>query len=157
MKKYKIAFIAIVALILLFVKNRKNKQTATSWQWPVPFLAITSDFGNRTHPITGKLTFHNGVDLKAAIGTPIFAPADGVVTGRNYHTAGGNQLVIQHDSYLTGYAHLSKYNVVLGQKIAAGQLIGYTGDTGQVTGPHLHLTVTDRLTNIKIDPKKIFA
>lgn len=103
--------------------------------------AITSPFGLRKHPVTGLYKLHNGVDFGVPEGTPIIAPADGKVEVVNNSTTGGKQIVIRHNWFYTGYAHLSQQLVSVGQQVKQGDIIGYTGSTGQVTGPHLHFTV----------------
>ncbi len=92
--------------------------------------------------------WHNGLDLAASIGTPILAAADGIVDASGnedlycYHAAYGKFITINHDNGLTTlYGHLSRILVVKGQKVTRGELIGYSGNTGDVTGPHLHFTV----------------
>jgi murein DD-endopeptidase MepM/ murein hydrolase activator NlpD len=144
----------LVLLIYLLMRPKNSKKMP----WPLKNIIITSPFGYRTHPVTGeKRSFHNGVDLKAALNTGIYAPFDGVVKNIYINFAGGLQLIIEHtNGYTTGYAHLnSTNNLIIGSQVKKGQLIGYTGSSGQVTGPHLHYTITDTLTNIKLDPQQI--
>lgn len=106
---------------------------------PVPG-PITSNYGNRYH--NGAMQFHNGIDIGVPVGTPIVSPLNGEVTSIYHNPKGGNQLIITHDNgYQTGYAHLSSYNVYVGQKVTRGQKIAYSGNTGNSTGPHLHFTV----------------
>ena len=112
--------------------------------YPLAVNVITSPFGNRKHPITGLMTFHNGIDLAAKIGTVVACPADGIVTAVTYNSTGGNQLSIKHDNgFTTGYLHLSRYAVKLNDRVKQSQIIAYTGATGNVTGPHLHLILKD--------------
>ncbi|MGN1393095.1 MAG: peptidoglycan DD-metalloendopeptidase family protein [Succinivibrionaceae bacterium] len=101
---------------------------------------ITSNFNPyRKHPITHKVRPHNGTDFGVKIGTPIYAPASGVVTKATYQKAAGYYIVIQHKgAYSTVYMHLSKILVKPGAKIKAGQMIAKSGNTGASTGPHLH-------------------
>lgn len=116
-----------------------------------PFI-ITSNYGWRIHPITKERKFHNGIDLKGYTGQPIFNISPGVVLSSYYNTAGGNQIIIQHDNgYISGYAHLSKKFVNPGQRLTRGELIGNVGGTGQVTAPHLHFTLKDQDGN-RINP-----
>jgi murein DD-endopeptidase len=118
---------------------------------------VMSKFGQRTHPITGVISMHNGTDISAPIGTAVISPADGTVTTVNFHATGGKQVVVTHtNGYRTGYAHLSEQLVTAGQKVTKGQAIAKTGNTGASTGPHLHFTVTNPL-GIKIDPQTIFT
>lgn len=119
---------------------------------------ITSPFGYRTHPVTGIKKLHNGVDFSAPVGTQIYSPEKGVVKGKNFNSAGGNQLFIDHveKGLVSGYAHLTKTFVDVGQNVERGQLIALSGNTGQTTGPHLHFTLTNSI-GIKVDPEKYFA
>lgn len=125
-----------------------------AWMRPVSG-AVTSKFGPRVHPVTGEVgKMHNGVDLSAPLNTPIYAPADGIVSGRNYNNVGGNQLMIVHTNGMqSGYSHLSKYNVNIGDKVKKGDVIAYSGNTGRSTGPHLHFSVKDKNKNF-VDPLK---
>lgn len=85
---------------------------------------------------------HKGTDFRASVGTPIYAPADGIVESVFKNDRGGNQLVLKHESgYTTGYAHLHEYDVKKGDRVKSGDIIAYTGNTGTSTGPHLHFTV----------------
>lgn len=104
---------------------------------------ITSPFGNRTHPITGQQqSFHKGVDIAPAAGTPIVASKAGTVTTASYLSGYGNTVIIDHgDGTSTLYAHASSFAVSNGQKVSQGQTIAYVGSTGNSTGPHLHFEV----------------
>jgi murein DD-endopeptidase MepM/ murein hydrolase activator NlpD len=116
---------------------------------------VSSKFGWRTHPVLKKREFHHGIDLRADIGTPIYAPADGVVEFAGFHKSSGfGYLVILNHNYgfKTNYAHLDKKMVVkLGEFVQKGQLIGYTGNSGLSTGPHLHYEV--RFITRPLDPQ----
>lgn len=115
-----------------------NKKVAMFIQ-PISYNKISSPFGLRTHPITGRTKFHTGADLKANIGTPVKASAGGVVTKASYCSGYGNYISINHAGGLkTSYAHLSKILVRPGQHVTQGQLIAYSGNSGNSTGPHLH-------------------
>lgn len=117
---------------------------------------ITSKFGARPHPVTKEPDFHNGIDIAVSLNTQVIAPANGKVVNIYENAQGGKQLILEHsDGIRTGYAHLSSYNVVRGQNIKAGQIVALTGNTGQSTGPHLHLTVT--VKGKKVDPEKYFS
>ncbi|MCR4737781.1 MAG: M23 family metallopeptidase [Bacteroidales bacterium] len=103
---------------------------------------ITSGFGRRYHPILKTLRAHTGVDITAPKGTPVYATADGTVSGENPGSGYGIAVLINHGySYQTLYAHLSKKAVKPGQKVKRGQLIGYVGSTGMSSGSHLHYEV----------------
>ena len=116
-------------------------------QWPLPVAGtITSQFGHRVDPITGEVSSHTGTDIACAEGTPILAGADGTVTVANgldsWGGSYGYYIQIDHGSGLqTLYAHCSSICVTTGQQVQAGEVIGYVGHTGRVTGSHLHLEV----------------
>jgi murein DD-endopeptidase MepM/ murein hydrolase activator NlpD len=113
---------------------------------------ITSPFGMRIHPILKVPMKHNGIDFNSKTGTEIFAAADGKVLFRKTNVTSGNYLVIEHaNSQSTAYLHLSQFAVSAGDHVTKGQLIGYVGNTGRSTGPHLHYEV--RTKGIPVDPK----
>jgi len=107
---------------------------------------LSSNFNpTRKHPVTGRVSPHNGTDWATPTGTPIVSTGDGVVIMTRKHPYAGNYVVIQHGSrYKTRYLHLSKILVRKGQKISRGQRIGLSGATGRVTGPHIHYELIDR-------------
>ena len=103
---------------------------------------FTSSFGFRRDPKTGGRRMHNGVDFAASLGTPLYATADGVVTHSGWLSGYGRLVKIQHDFGIeTRYAHLSRLNVKVGQRVSRGQRIGDMGASGRVTGVHLHYEV----------------
>lgn len=104
---------------------------------PVPG-PVTSPFGMRVHPVTGVYKLHDGVDLGAACGTPIRLPWPGRVVSARYDGGYGNRVIVEHGSLRTGYAHLPRIDVEVGQELAAGALVGVVGNTGYSTGCHLH-------------------
>ncbi len=109
---------------------------------PVPYQGITSDFGSRNHPVLGRSIFHEGIDLKAAIGTKVYSAADGIVETTKYNGGYGNMLTIQHAyGFKSVYGHLSRFAVQPGQFVRKGQLIAFSGNTGLTAGPHLHYEV----------------
>jgi len=109
---------------------------------PITYRSISSKFGYRKHPITRKRSFHAGLDLSAKIGTPIYTTADGVVEYAKTKGGYGKYILINHPlGFKTAYAHLSKYNVKPGQYVEKNDLIGYVGNTGKSTGPHLHYEI----------------
>ncbi len=105
---------------------------------------ITSSFGMRFHPILGYSRMHAGVDIGAGWGTPIRASASGVVSFAGRHGGHGNYVRLEHGMGLgTGYGHMSSIAVYNGERVNAGQVIGYVGSTGLSTGPHLHYEMYD--------------
>lgn len=106
------------------------------------FGRLSSGYGYRRHPISGKRDFHQGIDISNRSGTPIYATADGEViyVGRKYKM--GKYIKIRHSyGFDTLYGHLSEYSVRKGQKVSKGDIIGRMGSTGESTGPHLHYEV----------------
>lgn len=103
---------------------------------------MTSGFGEREHPILGRRRQHKGVDLAAPTGTPVYAPADGVVSRASWFSSYGLYISIEHGAEMqTRYGHLSRLNVADGQMVHKGDVIGFVGSTGRSTGPHLHYEV----------------
>lgn len=108
---------------------------------PLDILYETSKYGFRDHK---NYWWHNGIDLRADIGTPVYAVADGTVkVAKDNPTGYGLYIVINHGTYGSLYAHLSQYHVFVGQEVNAGTIIGYTGNTGESTGPHLHFEIRE--------------
>ncbi|MBN1501159.1 MAG: M23 family metallopeptidase [Spirochaetes bacterium] len=125
------------------------KQTISAkmmFLWPAEG-KITSSFGMRKHPILKKQKFHNGIDIGLNIGTEVRAAASGKVIFTGVKEGYGNLIVIEHkDNYITVYAHLSEMNVKKDEQINAGEVIGLSGSSGTVTGPHLHFEIRKYLT-----------
>ena len=125
------------------------------FKWPSYATTITSLFGSRTHPVTGRPNNHTGVDIAAAGGTDIWAAKSGVVLTSTYNSSYGNYVVISHaNGESTLYAHMSKRLVSEGDKVTQGQTIGLVGTTGSSTGNHLHFEV--RLNGQRQDPLNYF-
>ena len=142
--------------------NPDSTRTPTgTLQWPLPVAGtITSQFGHRVDPITGEVSSHTGTDIACAEGTPILAAADGVVTVANgldsWGGSYGYYIQIDHGGGLeTLYAHCSSICVTTGQQVQAGEVIGYVGHTGRVTGNHLHLEV--RIDGNRADVLRYFT
>lgn len=114
-------------------------------------MTITSEFGMRLHPIDDELKFHTGIDISAAEGTPIYALADGVVVISKTNNGGpkiglGHYLITEHpgilpDGFCVVYAHLKAIGQPVGTMVKAGDLLGYTGNSGKSKRPHLHLEI----------------
>jgi murein DD-endopeptidase MepM/ murein hydrolase activator NlpD len=120
--------------------------------WPVEG-RVGSSFGEREDPINGEGAFHPGIDIEAPYGTPVRAPADGVATGENMGGGYGRQVVLDHGhDLITLYGHLSAVAVVPGQHVLRGQVIGYVGQSGRATGPHLHYEI--RVHKVPVNPHK---
>ena len=143
-----------------------GQQMETIWEgtgifeWPLPGdFSITSPFGYRTDPITGEVSFHDGVDIAASEGTAILAAADGVVVTANRTDSWGGSfgyyVTIQHDeTYETLYAHCSEVLVKAGQEVDQGDIIALVGSTGNSIGNHLHFEV--REGGNKVDAMEFF-
>lgn len=126
--------------------------SSSGWVRPVPG-GVSSGFGMRVHPITGQNRMHNGWDMNAGQGEPIKAAKAGTVILSGVKGGYGNTVMVDHGGgFVTLYAHQSKLGVSVGQKVSAGQVIGYVGSTGQSTGPHLHFEI--RINGTPVSPGK---
>lgn len=122
---------------------------------PLDTIRVTSPFGMRRHPITGRMVNHHGVDYGAPVGTPVYAVAPGKVIEVKQTPLGGKQITIKHaDNTETYYLHLSAFNVKVGTVVSARQRIASVGNTGRSTGPHLHLGIKDPKGNW-LNPLKV--
>ena len=120
--------------------------------WPVEG-RVGSSFGQREDPINGEGAFHPGLDIEAPNGTPVRAAGDGYVLNENMGAGYGRQIVLDHGhDLITLYGHLSAVAVVPGQHVLRGQVIGYVGQSGRATGPHLHYEV--RVHKVPVNPHK---
>lgn len=116
----------------------------------------TSGFGSRRDPVTGKLSYHKGIDLANKKNTPVHAAGTGVVTFVGWNDSYGNIVVISHGyGYKTVYAHLTSSSVEVGQQVKKGDLIAAMGSTGKSTGTHLHFEV--HFEGVQIDPMKVLS
>ncbi len=114
----------------------------SSFRYPLNRIHVTSTFGWRRHPVTGRRSFHYGVDFRARVGTPVFAVAKGKVVRAGYKKLDGNFVELKHlDGTRTYYLHLSRILVGKGQLVRAHQEIGLSGKSGRVTAPHLHFGI----------------
>jgi murein DD-endopeptidase MepM/ murein hydrolase activator NlpD len=124
-----------------FYRDQTLVLASTPSIWPVRGY-LSAGFGNRKDPFTGQRDFHSGIDISTPIGTRIFAPADGVVLSATVQGAYGNSIVVDHGyGVVTRYGHLDAYAIRPGQRVRRGDLIGFVGNTGRSTGPHLHYEV----------------
>lgn len=133
--------------------------SASGFLWPIASShRVTSPYGWRTHPITGKRHLHGGIDIAAPNGTPVMASKSGVVVISQYGSSYGNYVVLSHpDGTRTLYAHLSQRNVSPGETVSQGQTVGLVGSTGSSTGNHLHFeTWTGSSSSSRVDPMQFF-
>jgi murein DD-endopeptidase MepM/ murein hydrolase activator NlpD len=137
--------------------SRFHHTYARAWQknivpsiWPVNG-RLLSVFGTREDPFSSTGVFHTGVDISAAMGTPVHAAADGIVYQAEWFSGYGKLVVVDHGNGVrTWYGHLSRFEVIPGQEIRRGEVLGYSGATGKVTSPHLHFEV--RLGGSPVNP-----
>ena len=123
------------------LKERSRRNLATPSISPVRGM-LTSGYGYREDPITGKRSLHRAIDISTSPGQPIYAPADGIVLRAERAGRLGNSISLSHGfGYSTRYGHLSKIAVEAGQKVSRGDVIGYVGNTGRTTGYHLHYEI----------------
>lgn len=143
---------ASLQILMEYFEDKRSLYASTPSVWPVRGW-ITSPFGNRVSPFSGINKFHEGLDIAAQTGTPIMAPADGVVVKAGFSTGYGNMVELSHGYGIkTLFAHNSRLSVKAGQRIKRGDVICYVGDSGSSTGPHLHYEV--RLNNLPVNPIK---
>lgn len=136
--------------IQVFVRANEERMHNTPVGWPVHGW-VSSGFGWRTDPWTGRYEHHDGVDISAFYGTPIRAAADGIVRVANSVTGFGTVVVLTHNyGYETYYGHMSRAAVQPKAKVARGDIIGYVGSSGRSTGTHAHYEI--RVNNRPVDP-----
>jgi len=135
----------------------KNVPSESGFLWPLDanINVLSSLYGGRKHPVTGKADNHGGIDIPAARNTPIYAAKSGVVTTSVKQGSYGNYVVVSHsDGTSTLYAHMNKRAVAKGATVKQGQVIGYVGTTGRSTGNHLHFEI--RVNGDRVDPVDYF-
>ena len=135
--------------------HKTNTVNGITWYTPTKNYVVTSYFGGRVDPCTGKWDYnHNGVDLAAPKNTPIYATRSGIVTFAGYQEGGaGNYIWINHgDGYSTIYMHMTRYVVGMNQYVETGQIVGYVGTTGRSTGYHLHFGIYYAPEGRYVDP-----
>lgn len=140
-------------------QSSQTTASASGLLWPIASShRVTSPFGWRTHPITGRRNLHGGIDIAAPNGTPIMASKAGVVVISQYGSSYGNYVVISHpDGTRTLYAHMSQRNVSAGDTVRQGQTVGLVGSTGSSTGNHLHFeTWTGSSSSSRVNPMQFF-
>ena len=140
-------------------QSSQTTASASGFLWPIASShRVTSPFGWRTHPITGRRNLHGGIDIAAPNGTPIMASKAGVVVISQYGSSYGNYVVISHpDGTRTLYAHMSQRNVSAGDTVRQGQTVGLVGSTGSSTGNHLHFeTWTGSNSSSRVNPMQFF-
>ena len=122
--------------------DSKQKQWISSYPsitYPLKSIKVTSPYGYRCDPFTGKQSWHNGLDLRAK-NEPAYAMMDGIVEKVGYDNRSGNYVTLRHGNYHVSYCHLSSIIVRKGESVFPGIIVGVTGNTGRSTGSHLHLT-----------------
>ncbi len=138
--------------LLAQLERQRSLMAHTPSVWPARGW-LTSPFGWRRSPFTGEREFHKGVDIAARKGTPIYAPADGIVTSYCPNGAFGNFLVINHGyGIVTRYGHLKKTYVKPGRQIHKGDIVACIGSSGRSTGPHVHYEVL--INGVHVNPKR---
>ncbi|MBC7363136.1 MAG: peptidoglycan DD-metalloendopeptidase family protein [Candidatus Aminicenantes bacterium] len=130
-----------LSYVLHFFENQSTSLATTPTIWPTVGW-VSSSFGPRIDPFTGRNAMHTGLDIATNLNNPVVATANGVVVKVGFDKYKGYFVVISHgNGFSTEYWHLQKYAVKSGQKVERGQLIGYVGKTGKALGPHLHYEV----------------
>lgn len=138
--------------LMAFLNEQKSILASTPSLWPVQGW-VTSAFGPRRSPFGSGIEFHKGIDISTRYGKAIVAPADGMVVKSGYEPMDGNAVRIEHGHGMsTAYLHLSKIAVRHGERVKKGAVIGYVGDSGRSTGPHLHYSVF--VNNVPVNPMK---
>ncbi|MCP4148116.1 MAG: M23 family metallopeptidase, partial [bacterium] len=123
------------------INEQKARLASTPALWPTRGY-LTDSFGMRTHPFTGKRSFHNGLDIATQLGNKVIATADGYVLVREFSSFLGNVILIDHGfGFSTRYGHLASFNIKEGERVKRGQVIGYVGNSGRSTAPHLHYEI----------------
>lgn len=123
---------------------------------PVEAMRFSSQYGYRTDPFQGRRKNHKGLDIPGPIGTPIYATADGTIGRAQWVSGYGKYVEVEHGNAIqTRYGHMSALNVVSGQRVRQGEIIGFMGSTGRSTGSHLHYEV--RIAGEPVNPMSFLA
>jgi murein DD-endopeptidase MepM/ murein hydrolase activator NlpD len=135
-----------------FVERTRSAFLAMPFRWPVRG-PLNSRFGQRPSPWTGQLEFHRGLDISAGRGTPVYAPATGTVHAAGHGGEYGTIVILDHGNEMRSlYGHLQETRVKPGERVARGQLIALTGNTGRTSGPHLHYEI--QVNGRAVDPRQ---
>jgi murein DD-endopeptidase MepM/ murein hydrolase activator NlpD len=147
---------AVATRLGRLLERPARRVTLADLRWPTSPVVVTSSWGDREHPLHGGVHFHAGVDLAADRAQPVYAAGPGTVVFSGWNGGHGKQVELQHDGHLvTRYSHLQSLLVSPGQVVRRGQLLALAGETGMVTGPHLHFEV--RLDGEPLDPESTLA
>ncbi|MBZ0158719.1 M23 family metallopeptidase [Candidatus Methylomirabilis sp.] len=134
------------------LEAKRSLLASTPTIWPVKGW-LTAGFGQRRSPFTGQRQMHEGVDIANTVGTPVIAPADGIVRYTGPLGGFGDVVSVDHGHKIsTFYAHLQQHKVSQGQRVRRGDVLGLVGTTGRVTGPHLHYEI--QVNEVSVDPTK---
>ena len=135
-----------------YLEDQKSLLASTPSIWPVKGW-LTSIFGYRTSPFTGRREMHKGLDIATRSGTPIISPADGLVVFAGREGGFGNMIVVDHGyGITTRFGHCSSLDAKLGQKVKRGDVIARVGNTGRSTGPHVHYEVA--VNGVSVNPSR---
>lgn len=138
--------------ILDYVQDKRTREDSKPSGWPVHGW-ISSPFGRRVNPVSGKAGFHAGVDIANDPGTPIHCTADGRVAFASWDGGYGKLVIVDHgNGYQTYYGHLSQIRTAAGLRLKKGDVVGLMGATGETTGPHVHYEI--RLYGVPVNPIK---
>ena len=156
-KKHLLRYILIIPLTVILTAAFSSKNGSAPELFPIKqgeYIKITSRFGKEfKNSATNKVTIHHGIDIKADEGVAVMATGDGIVVKTEEHEGYGNLVIIDHgEGFQSLYAHLRNFNTEKGRRIKKGEVIGYVGNTGYSTAPHLHFEI--HLNDERVDPEK---
>ena len=138
-------------VLMEFLKKRKSILARMPSVWPTRG-CVSSEFGFRKSPFTGRKEFHKGIDIATLPGKEIVTPADGIIISESHEPNMGNTITINHSNGIsTIYAHLLKNIVRRGQMVRRGDIVGFVGNSGRSTGPHVHYTIL--LNGVAVNPR----
>lgn len=156
-KKQLLRYFFIIPLMVILTASFSSRNGSVPELFPIKkgeYAKITSRYGKEfKNPATNKITVHNGIDIKADEGVAVMATADGIIIKMEKHEGYGNLVIIDHgEGFQSLYAHLRNFNTEKDRIVKKGEVIGYVGNTGYSTAPHLHFEI--RLNDEKVDPEK---